>query len=147
MSASSPDPFATPQTVDDEPEDLSIERQAFELKFAATRKTIGALAVLYAISGAVFAFLAPDTAEMIGQIVVHGVLVGIHVFLYFLSRRAPLAAVGTALAIFLGLQLLNLAIDPSSVASGLIMKVIIVVALVRGVREALELRRAQRILV
>jgi len=60
--------------------------------------------------------------------------------LYVWSKRALLAAIITALAIYVAVHVASALIDPTTLAQGVIMKVIIVAALVRGIKSALDSR-------
>ncbi len=64
--------------------------------------------------------------------------------LFFWSRKSPLPAITTALCVYLGLELLSAILDPSGIARGIVIKVIIVLALLTGLQSALAQRNAQR---
>src|SRR4051794_16139524 len=61
--------------------------------------------------------------------------------LWVWSKRAVLPAIITALAIYLAVLVGSALWDPSSIAQGILMKVVVVAALVRGVKSALTARR------
>lgn len=62
--------------------------------------------------------------------------------LYFWSRKNPLPAIVTALAVYLVLQVLNAVLDPTTIYQGILIKVIIICVLFGGVRAALTARAA-----
>jgi hypothetical protein len=62
--------------------------------------------------------------------------------LWFWARRAPLPAIGCALALFLVVQLVGALWDPSTIFKGLLMKAVAVAALWRGLKAALDARAA-----
>jgi len=63
--------------------------------------------------------------------------------LWFWSKRAALPAVITALGIYLAVQVGGALYDPASLAQGILMKILIIVALARGVKSALNARRLE----
>jgi hypothetical protein len=58
--------------------------------------------------------------------------------------RRPVAATVTGLVLYLGSLAAGLAIDPSSVVKGLLIKILIIMGLVSAVRAALAVERAER---
>jgi hypothetical protein len=58
------------------------------------------------------------------------------------ARRAPVAPLIVALAVFIAVHTLNALIDPATLAQGFILKAIIIVYLASGIRSALALRAA-----
>jgi hypothetical protein len=62
--------------------------------------------------------------------------------LWLWARRAPLPAIGCALALFVVVQVVGAVVDPSSLYKGLIIKVLAFVALGKGLKAALAARAA-----
>jgi len=63
--------------------------------------------------------------------------------LWFWSKRAALPAVITALGIYLAVLVGSALYNPASLAQGIIMKVLIIGALIKGVKSALTARRLE----
>lgn len=63
--------------------------------------------------------------------------------LWFYSRKSPLVAIITALAVYGSVIVLNAIVDPASIAQGLIVKIIVIGILFRGIQMALELRKVE----
>ncbi len=72
---------------------------------------------------------------------VNYLVVAIYVGLMFWTRKNPFAACLTGLVIYLTSILINAAIDPTTIVQGIIMKVIIIMALINGVKAGLAYRR------
>lgn len=72
---------------------------------------------------------------------VNYVLVAVYIALAFWAGRNPFGACLTGLIIYLTVNLINAAIDPMTLAQGIIMKIIIILALVNGVKAGLASRR------
>lgn len=74
-----------------------------------------------------------------------GLVVGLGIAALFFgfwrwSKRQPLAATASALGVFVTLHVANAVLDPATIAQGLIVKIVILVVLVRGVRAGVILR-------
>jgi hypothetical protein len=61
--------------------------------------------------------------------------------LWFWSKRNPFAATLTALIVFVTLHLVDAAVDPTALFRGILMKIIVVVLLVNGIKAGLAHRR------
>jgi hypothetical protein len=68
------------------------------------------------------------------------VLAGLMAVLWVWSRRAPLPAIGCALALFVVVQVVSAVLDPTSIAKGIIVKIFALIALWRGLQAALAAR-------
>jgi hypothetical protein len=71
-------------------------------------------------------------------------LSGMMAMLWVWARRAPLPAISCALALFVVVQVADALYEPTSIFSGIIVKVIAVVALIKGLRAALAARAEMR---
>jgi predicted nucleic acid-binding Zn ribbon protein len=60
--------------------------------------------------------------------------------LYFWARRAPFPALVTALCIYLAVLVLGAIVDPANIIKGVLIKVLVIAALVAGIRTALKAR-------
>jgi hypothetical protein len=75
-----------------------------------------------------------------GVLVVNLILAALMLVLAWWSKRQPLAAILIATAIFVVVQILGAIVDPKTIVQGIIVKIIIIVVLVRGIKGALEAR-------
>jgi predicted RND superfamily exporter protein len=64
--------------------------------------------------------------------------------LYLWSRRSPFPAVIAALAVFVVVHVANAVVDPVTIVKGIILKVIAIIALVKGVRAGFAVRALER---
>jgi hypothetical protein len=74
---------------------------------------------------------------LVTNVVLAAMMAALHVW----SRRSPLPALVTGLAIFVTVHAVSAVLDPKTLFMGLIIKIIAIVAFVQGIRAALELRR------
>ena len=77
-----------------------------------------------------------------GVLIVNLLLSAIMLVLAWWSRRKPLAAILIAAAIFAAVQVIGAIIDPATIVQGVLIKAIIIVVLVKGIKGALSLRTA-----
>lgn len=75
-----------------------------------------------------------------GLLVVNLILSGLMIFLAWWSRRRALAAILIATAVYVVMQVLNAIADPLTLVQGIIWKIIIIGALVKGIQGALSAR-------
>jgi hypothetical protein len=75
-----------------------------------------------------------------GTLVINLILSVLMLILAWWSKRKPLAAILIATAIYASLQVVNAIIDPTTIAQGIIIKIIIVSVLVRGIKGAFDMR-------
>jgi hypothetical protein len=64
--------------------------------------------------------------------------------LFLWSRRSPFPAVIAALAVFVVVHVANAVVDPVTIVKGIILKVIAIIALVKGVRAGFAVRALER---
>jgi len=81
--------------------------------------------------------------EPYDALILNLVLAAIMFGLWRYSRKSPLVAIITALAVYGSVIVLNAIVDPKSIVQGIIVKIIVIGILIRGIRMALELRKAE----
>ncbi len=83
-------------------------------------------------------------AEVLIVFVSNYILALIMLGLYFWARKSPLPALITALCVYLALWVMNAVLDPTTIAQGLLLKVIFIALLVSGIKAALAERAAMQ---
>lgn len=71
-------------------------------------------------------------------------LAAIMIGLFFWSKRSPLPAIATALAVYVGVIFISFLLEPVSLVQGIIVKIIVLAALTSGLRSALAARAAEQ---
>jgi len=69
-------------------------------------------------------------------LVIDGLLLGFYAAMYVVAKTRPLGACIAALCVFWGLNLVVAIWDPSSLISGILVKILFTVALIRGIKSA-----------
>jgi hypothetical protein len=90
-----------------------------------------------------------ETRLMVRHVLLRGlaanlILAGLMGVLWLWARRAPLPAIGCALALFLVVQVVAGVWDPSSIYKGIFIKLVALGALWKGLKAALDARDAMR---
>jgi hypothetical protein len=137
----------------------SVEQRLLEAPVQRGNSAIGGLSVLFMLSGV--AGLAADTplaepvpgvASTVGELrtqlewealsglLVNGVLAVLMLGLWQWGKKQPGAAITIAFCTYLVVIAVNFAIDPKTIAQGLIVKIFVIMYLVRGLKAALALR-------
>jgi hypothetical protein len=121
---------------------LSFEQdRAWMLHSGPLRSARGSLlwvGVLTAI-GALLMFARSNGEDFVAFVIGLGVAV-LYVGLWQWAKREALGATAAGLGVFVTLQVAGAAIEPASLLQGIILKVVVLVLLVRGVRAGVVLR-------
>ena len=124
--------------------------QADELSKQA-KKAAGALlavAIIQVVFGAivVFALMPANVPQQTRNIVMVSVfgIAAVFFALYFWARKQPLPASIVGLVLFVTMHLLDALADPTALARGILMKIIIVVILVNAIQAGVKHRQLQR---
>jgi hypothetical protein len=64
--------------------------------------------------------------------------------IFFWSKKSPFSAFVTAMAVYLGVIVLNTVVDPKTILQGLIVKVAVIAALTNGIKAAIPTRGLAR---
>lgn len=125
------------------------DRIATELepKLRQARGWILAVGIIYVASALLQVTILSDRLRQDDIVFILALNVGlclVHLGLWWWARTAPFAAAVVALVLFVTLQLVEVALDPSSLARGIIIKVLFLVALVQAVRAGVEVQRLRR---
>lgn len=118
-----------------------------EPKLRQARGWILAVGIIYVVSAVMQVTLLPDRmadGDVVFVLALNTGLCLVHLGLWWWARTAPFAAAVVALVLFVTLQIVELALDPSSIGRGVIIKVLFLVALVQAVRAGVEVQRLRR---
>lgn len=117
------------------------EAEVMLLEVKKAQGAIGIVAILQVVVGLVFLALGKvDTTGVIVMVGIGGVFGGLWVW----CRTNPLAASIVGLLVFTSLHLTEAIIDPKTILSGIVIKIIVVVVLVKAIAAGLEHREFTR---
>ena len=111
-------------------------RTQIEPHLVKGRKWIGAVAILYALGGIVV-FALTENGLVMG---VNFALALIQTGLWFWAKSSLLPAAVTSLVLFVTVHLASAVIDPSTIVSGIFIKVVFVMVLLQTIRAGLQVR-------
>lgn len=123
-----------------------VKRGDLESAIATTRKatkTLFIIAVVILVYNTVLGLGANNKAIIAGGIITAIVFTGLALW----SKTKPFTAIASALLVYITLLLIDAAADPSSIVSGIIIKIIIISYLVSGIKSALEAQHIQEELI
>ncbi len=106
-------------------------------KIKSGKTIIYVLAGLYFVFGLFFGLVNDDIATM----VVYLVCTIIYLILAAWSSKNPFGAILTALIIYVTIHVLAAIVEPASIFSGIILKIIFISAFVKGIRSAQEAQK------
>ena len=120
---------------------LEREQDKIDLegKVNSARSSLFVLAGLMGVFGAIMIGLNKE--ESVALLVQYLVMAGIFLGLGFWSKQKPFAALLTGLIVFISMQLLLMIYDPKSVFSGIIIKVVVIIYIVKGVSSARKVEK------
>jgi hypothetical protein len=129
---------------------LAFDKEQFSLgqydkHVRQARYAIYAIAVMQVVMGAIiYATSSYITDDQLIVFAVIGVIATVFVCIGLWSRKQPFSAIVTALTVYIGLIVLDAVQDPGTLTKGVIFKIIIIVFLVKGLRDAREAQRMSK---
>lgn len=137
-------PQQTPETPKEESifEDIEVDTSAYQKHIRRARILLFIIAGLQLIVGILLGISGePDYEIEVGvQVVIGLVFAG----LAFWTKYKPYAALMIALVLYVGIFLLSAIVEPARIMSGIFIKIVIVVLLIRGIsnaRDAEEMKK------
>ena len=141
---------ATTQDCSTDPSTYEAEVEALHAPaLARARRSILVVGLLYALFGAVVGFalhMQGKTDDGIAVALVNLCFMVMQLGFWGWARSEPLQATATALLFYLGAQVIEVMVDPSTIVAGLAIKVVFIAFLAHGVRAGLLARRMQRLM-
>lgn len=127
------------------------ERYAKEIDLAdlsgnveTARKSLYWIAGFIAVTSAIGYFLAEDSTDQMSILITTIILVSAFTGFALWGKKRPAAAIISGLALYSLIQILNIAMNPVSIFSGIIWKVLIIVYLIKGLRSVLEVEKLKK---
>lgn len=109
-----------------------------EDKISSARTIIYILAGLFFLSG-IFVWYTAESFEML---LVNLIIALMYLIFASWSNSNPSGAILTAFIVYLTVQFVNFMVNPASLFSGIILKVIAIVAFVKGIQSAFEAKQS-----
>ena len=102
------------------------------------------IAAIFLLGGLIYYFVTEDTRAALALLITNLILALIFLGLGLWSREKPVSAFISGLVLYSLIQLLNLLFEPASIFSGIIMKVVIFIYLIKGLMSAFESQKIRR---
>ncbi len=121
-------------------EEFSLE--GYDKHIRQARTAIFLAAGILALNLLVLAFTAPGGYEYLWiDLLIWGIFVAAFIVLGFWTKKKPYYAIVSALVLYSILIIVNAMLDPATIVKGIIFKVIVIVLLVKGLRDARDAQR------
>jgi len=117
-----------------------IDLESANKKIETAGKTMYWIAGLTFLSGIIFYFMNKDSALLIVNII----LTGIYLALGAWSKTKPVAAIISGLSLYALLFIINAVTNPLTIASGIIIKIIIIGYFIKGLKSAIEAEKLKK---
>jgi len=126
-------------------DDELIDTREYDKKIKSAQTSIFVVAGVQMLFGIFYAFTnnGPEMYFTLGIVMFVSLL---FLGLGFWCKKKPLAAIVTALILYVSLLLLDAVFDPATLVKGIIMKVLIIIYLVKGIGAAKEAQRLKEIM-
>lgn len=111
-----------------------------ETKIQSAKNIIYVLAALSLVIGVILFFSQDDVASLVVYCVICILYLGLAVW----CSSNPFGAILTAFILYITLQVLSAVVDPTTIISGILWKVIFIGAFIKGIRSASEARNFMR---
>ena len=122
---------------------------AFELT-EMQKKIKNASTSIFVISGftaaaaVVIYFMTPETQNPLALMIINLVVAGIFLGLGFWCKKQPVAAIISALCLYIILWLIAIIDNPLNIVSGIIIKILIIGYLIKGLKSAFEAQKIKK---
>lgn len=121
-----------------------IDLIALNKKIERARESLYWVSVILAFSFAVIYFVGPDQEDPTIFFLTAVIIIGAFLALGAWSKQKPAAAIISGLSLFVVLLLLDALVQPSSIFSGLIFKILIIGILVKGIMAIFEVEKIKK---
>lgn len=118
--------------------EIDLEEYTKQIKKAGM--TLYLIAAFMLLGGVILYATSKETAILIGSVIISGLFVS----LGFWSRKKPLAAIVSGAALYAILIILSAIENPLSIVSGIIWKILIIGAFIRGIKAAIDAEKVKK---
>jgi prepilin signal peptidase PulO-like enzyme (type II secretory pathway) len=116
--------------------------QQYDKHIRQARNAIFAVAILLTLSVALMVATSPGSYEYLWfDLLLWGAFIVVFVVLGFWTKKKPFYAIVSALVLYGFFIALNAYLDPATIIKGILVKIIIIVFLVKGLRDAKEAQK------
>jgi hypothetical protein len=137
-SAEQQDAFKSKQVVD------TVNMRDYQKKLANASNTLYFLSALFILVAGIL-FFKHEEDEAVLAYVLPSIILGVtFLLLATYTKKKPLACLICGFSLYIIVQALGAISDPATIASGIILKIIVVVFLINGIKSAVEVDRMRK---
>ncbi|MBS1504603.1 MAG: zinc ribbon domain-containing protein [Bacteroidetes bacterium] len=122
----------------------TIDLVDYKKKLRNAENTLYYLAGLFALWGIILFFMHKDEEDVLAYCIPNFVLAVVFLLLGAYTKKKPLICLISGFSLYVIVQVLLAINDPSSLVSGIFVKIIIIGFLVRGIKSAVETDRIRK---
>jgi len=115
-----------------------IDLEDFHKNIKSATNSLYWVAGVFTLGALITSFTLPNKEDLAAHLIIYVILVSAFLALAVWGKQKPLPALISGLALFVIIQIANAIIDPVTIFSGIILKIIIIAYLVKGIKAALE---------
>ena len=126
-------------------DNIHIDLDEFHKKLKRASKSLFYIAGFFAFGLLVTLLLNKTAADLLtATIIIYLILILMFVALGFFSRKKPLASIVSGLVLYIIIQIINFIDNPATIASGIIVKILIIGYLINGIRSAIDIEKFKK---
>lgn len=115
-----------------------IDLADFDKNIKSATNSLYWVAGLFALGSIVGGFMLEDKSEIAAHFIIYVILIAIFLALAVWGKQKPLPALISGLSLYVFIQIASAILEPASIVSGIIVKIIIIAMLIKGIKAALE---------
>ena len=115
-----------------------IDLEDFHKNIKSATNSLYWVAGLFALGGLITTFQLPNSEDIAAHLITYVILISAFLALAVWGKQKPLPAIISGLSLYVIIQIVNAIFDPITILSGIILKIIIIVCLIKGIKAALE---------
>ena len=122
----------------------SIDIVDYNKKLRQAANTLYYLSGIFVLSGIIQFFVNKDDPAVLAYVLPSIILAIVFLALAGYTKKKPLACIICGFSLYVIVQILNAIADPKTIASGILIKIIIIGFLIKGIKSAIEIDRIKK---
>jgi hypothetical protein len=122
----------------------SIDLGSFNKRLKTAANSLYYLGGAFVVYGIIFYFIKQDDPDATAMLLTNLILGFVYVALGSYTHKKPLACIVSGLCLYAIVIILNAIANPVSIASGIIVKILIIGYLIKGIKGAIEIERIKK---
>ena len=121
-----------------------IDIASYNKRLKAAANSLYYLAGLFMVIGIIVVFFKKDDPDVLGLAIPELILAVVFLALGGYTHKKPLACIISGLSLYIIVLVVNAIDNPSTIVSGVLLKIVIIGYLVKGIRSAIEIEKIKK---